>query len=241
MTSNSNKELIKHYDEPEQVLHSLRKLFKTTSFDHSSSPEFELFSDHERQFEEEITKIITEPTMKEYMMRTREEYGSGVARPKFDKDARFELKGQFLKVLCEHTFRGSENEDANEHIETVFEIFDLFTTPDVTQDQPMLCVFPITLIRATTQLNNLSSGINKVNEKVYAAQVGCDLYNGPHYSKDCPLKEEGKTLEEAYYTQFGVPFPQAGRYRAAAPGFCQKDNGNASYQERRQTMEKSLN
>ncbi|GJY74621.1 putative reverse transcriptase domain-containing protein [Tanacetum coccineum] len=23
---------------------------------------------------------------------------------------------------------------------------------------------------------------------------------GPHYTKDCPLKEEGKTLEEAYYT-----------------------------------------
>ncbi|GKD25302.1 hypothetical protein Tco_1231516 [Tanacetum coccineum] len=29
---------------------------------------------------------------------------------------------------------------------------------------------------------------------------------GPHYTKDCPLKEEGKTLEEAYYTQFGAPF-----------------------------------
>ncbi|GKA00767.1 hypothetical protein Tco_0673432 [Tanacetum coccineum] len=34
---------------------------------------------------------------------------------------------------------------------------------------------------------------------------------------DFPLKEEGQTLEEAYYTQFGVPFPNAGRYRAAAP------------------------
>ncbi|GJZ50101.1 hypothetical protein Tco_0604291 [Tanacetum coccineum] len=53
--------------------------------------------------------------------------------------------------------------------------------------------------------------IKKVNEKVYAAQVGYGLCNGPHYTKDCPLKEEGKTLKEAYYTQFGVPFPQAGR------------------------------
>ncbi|GKE69042.1 hypothetical protein Tco_1527114 [Tanacetum coccineum] len=41
---------------------------------------------------------------------------------------------------------------------------------------------------------------------------------GPHYTKDCPLKEEGKTLEEAYYTQFGGPF-QGGGYRAAALGF----------------------
>ncbi|GJV39538.1 hypothetical protein Tco_1417978 [Tanacetum coccineum] len=52
------------------------------------------------------------------------------------------------------------------------------------------------------QLNNLVREIEKVNEKVYAAQVGCEQCKGPHYTKDFPLKEEGKTLEEAYYTQF---------------------------------------
>ncbi|GJS50179.1 hypothetical protein Tco_0600300 [Tanacetum coccineum] len=67
------------------------------------------------------------------------------------------------------------------------------------------------------QLNNLGREIKKVNEKVYAAQVGCEQCKGPHYTKDCPLKEEGKTLEEAYYTQFGGPF-QGGGYRATAPG-----------------------
>ncbi|GJZ88362.1 hypothetical protein Tco_0660144 [Tanacetum coccineum] len=68
----------------------------------------------------------------------------------------------------------------------------------------------------------------------------CESCGGPYYIKDYPLKEEGKTFEEAYYTQFGVPFPQGGRYRAAAPGFYQRDNGNPSYQERRQTMKESL-
>ncbi|GJX22104.1 hypothetical protein Tco_0226549 [Tanacetum coccineum] len=67
------------------------------------------------------------------------------------------------------------------------------------------------------QLNNLGREIKKTNEKVYAAQVGCEQCKGPHYTKDCPLKEEGKTLEEAYYTQFGGPF-QGGGYRATAPG-----------------------
>ncbi|GJW50449.1 hypothetical protein Tco_0091800 [Tanacetum coccineum] len=66
------------------------------------------------------------------------------------------------------------------------------------------------------QLNNLGREIKKVNEKVNAAQVGCEQCKGPHCTKDCPLKEEGKTLEEAYYTQFGGPF-QGGGYRAAAP------------------------
>ncbi|GKC21826.1 hypothetical protein Tco_1023976, partial [Tanacetum coccineum] len=67
------------------------------------------------------------------------------------------------------------------------------------------------------QLNNLGREIKKVNEKVYAAQVGCKQCKGPHYTKDYPQKEEGKTLEEAYYTQFGRPF-QGGGYRATAPG-----------------------
>ncbi|GKE86488.1 hypothetical protein Tco_1560230 [Tanacetum coccineum] len=72
------------------------------------------------------------------------------------------------------------------------------------------------------------------------AQVGYEQCKGPHYTKDCSLKEEGKTLEEAYYTQFGKPF-QGGGYRAAAPGFYQRNNVNLSYQEPRQSMEDTLN
>ncbi|GKC38226.1 hypothetical protein Tco_1050610 [Tanacetum coccineum] len=60
-----------------------------------------------------------------------------------------------------------------------------------------------------------------------------------HYTKDYPLKKEGKTLEEAYYTQFGGPF-QNGGYRATTPGFYQRNNANSSYQERRQSMEDTL-
>ncbi|GJQ98109.1 nucleobase-ascorbate transporter 12 [Tanacetum coccineum] len=66
----------------------------------------------------------------------------------------------------------------------------------------------LTAIQA--QLNNLGREIKKVNKKVYATQVGCELCKGPHYIKDCPLKEEGNTLEEAYYTQFGAAFQPAG-------------------------------
>ncbi|GJZ51565.1 retrotransposon protein [Tanacetum coccineum] len=42
------------------------------------------------------------------------------------------------------------------------------------------------------QLNNLGREIKKVNEKVYAAQVGCELCKGPHYTKDCPQKKKEK-------------------------------------------------
>nr|GEZ48953.1 hypothetical protein [Tanacetum cinerariifolium] len=60
------------------------------------------------------------------------------------------------------------------------------------------------------QFNNLGREIKKVNEKVYAAQVGCKQCKGPHYTKDCPLKEDGKTLKEAYYTQFDVAIRNQG-------------------------------
>ncbi|GJZ68402.1 hypothetical protein Tco_0631642 [Tanacetum coccineum] len=68
---------------------------------------------------------------------------------------------------------------------------------------------------------------------------GTSRTRSPHYTKDFPLKEEGKTIEEAYYTQFGAPF-QGGGYRAIASGFYQRNNANLSYQEQRKSMEDTL-
>ncbi|GKC01880.1 hypothetical protein Tco_0993490 [Tanacetum coccineum] len=94
--------------------------------------------------------------------------------------------------------------------------------------------------KTTAYLNNIGRLIKKVNEKVYAAQVGYEICKGPHYTKDCPQKEEGKTLEEAYYTQFSAPSQPGGQYRAAGPGFYQRNNGNSSYPDRRPSLEESL-
>ncbi|GJY76854.1 zinc finger BED domain-containing protein RICESLEEPER 2-like protein [Tanacetum coccineum] len=85
--------------------------------------------------------------------------------------------------------------------------------------------------------NTLRNGITEHPQK---PEVGCELCKVTHYAKDCPLKEEGNTLEEAYYTQFGAPYQPAGQYRAAGPGFYQRNNGNSSYPDRRQTLEESL-
>ncbi|GKD87529.1 hypothetical protein Tco_1358683, partial [Tanacetum coccineum] len=58
--------------------------------------------------------------------------------------------------------------------------------------------------------------------------------------KILPTKEEGKTLEEAYYTQFGEPYQPGGQYRAVGPGFYQRNNGNSSYPDQRPGLEESL-
>ncbi|GJX69374.1 hypothetical protein Tco_0305101 [Tanacetum coccineum] len=108
---------------------------------------------------EGTTKTMTEPTMEEHMTTTREDYGSGIARLKFDDKANFELKGQILKELRTKTFSGAEDEDPNEHIEKVLEIADLFHIPNVTQDQVMLRAFPMSLTGAASRwLRNEPSG-----------------------------------------------------------------------------------
>ncbi|GKE30127.1 hypothetical protein Tco_1445511 [Tanacetum coccineum] len=172
-------------------------------------------------------------TIEEYMNKNRADYRSGVTRPKINDKNHFELKGQFLKELPDNTFSGSDHEDANEHIEKVLEIVSTDSLPSMGDIQRTIHEMPLTLLNgdAGAQLNNLGREIKKVNEKVYAAQVRYELCKGPHYTKDCPLKEEGKTLKEAYYTQFGVHFQQGGQYRAAATGFYQRNNANPSYQE----------
>ncbi|GKA79584.1 putative reverse transcriptase domain-containing protein [Tanacetum coccineum] len=114
-----------------------KKLFKTLSLDKSRSPEYNLFSDLEENSKEEVAETMAE-TMEQYMSKTRADYGSGIARPKIDDKDHFELKGQFLKELRDNTFSSSDHEDANEHIEKVLEIVDLFYVPNITQDQIML-------------------------------------------------------------------------------------------------------
>ncbi|GKC46731.1 retrovirus-related pol polyprotein from transposon TNT 1-94, partial [Tanacetum coccineum] len=84
---------------------------------------------------------------------------------KIDDKNHFELKGHFLKELRDNTFSGSDHEDANEHIEKVLEIVDLFHVPNITHNQIMLRVFPMSLTRATSRwLRNKPSGSIKTWE-----------------------------------------------------------------------------
>ncbi|GJR61687.1 reverse transcriptase domain-containing protein [Tanacetum coccineum] len=236
MTRSSTNELFTPYKEPEREFRSSRRHFKSLSLDELRSPDFNLFSDQEYSEEEEAEAMAE--TMEQYMSKTRTDYGSGVARPKIEEKDSFELKDQFLKELRENTFSGSDNEDANEHIENVLEIVNLFHVPNITEvilfynglDVPTRQILDSRDVVPTktaadakkaiqemaeysqkwhnrtsrgrstetsnglaaiqAQLNNLGREIRKVNEKVYAAQVGCEQCKGPHYTKDCPLKEE---------------------------------------------------
>ncbi|GKC20779.1 hypothetical protein Tco_1022929 [Tanacetum coccineum] len=90
--------------------------------------------------EEEVMEIMAE-TMEQYMSKTQADYRSRVARPKIEDKDNFKLKGQFLKELRTNTFSSSYHEDANEHIDKVLEIVDLFHIPNITIDQEVVLFY----------------------------------------------------------------------------------------------------
>ncbi|GJS92008.1 hypothetical protein Tco_0774644, partial [Tanacetum coccineum] len=60
MTKSSTKELFIPYKEPEREFRSSRRLFKTLSLDESRSPMFDLLSNLEEYFEEEVAETMAE-------------------------------------------------------------------------------------------------------------------------------------------------------------------------------------
>ncbi|GKA52914.1 putative reverse transcriptase domain-containing protein [Tanacetum coccineum] len=126
-------------------------------------------------------------TIEQYMSKTRADYGSGVARPKIEDKDNFEIKGQFLKELCTNTFSGSDHEDANEHIEKVLEIVDLFHIPNITIDQVMLRAFPMSLTRVASRwLRNERTGSITTWDGLKTKFL--NIY--------CPLARTAKKMEE---------------------------------------------
>ncbi|GJW59941.1 hypothetical protein Tco_0109276 [Tanacetum coccineum] len=161
------------------------KHFKTLNFDELRSPDFDSNSNQEYS-EEEVAKTMAE-TMEQYMSKTRADYGSGVARPKIEDKDNFELKGQFLKELRTNTFSGSDHEDANEHIEKVLEIVDLFHIPNITIDQVMLRAFPMSLTGAASRwLRNEPTG----------SITTWDGLKTKFLNKYCPPARTAKKMEE---------------------------------------------
>ncbi|GKC64365.1 hypothetical protein Tco_1096963 [Tanacetum coccineum] len=130
---------------------------------------------------------MMDPTMEEYMTKTRTDYGSGFAHPKIDDKVNFEIKGQFLKELCDNTFSGSDHEDHNEHIDKVLEISDLFHIPDTNVYQVMLQAFPMSLTGAANRW---------LRNKPCGSIANWETLKKKFLSKYCPPARTAKKIEE---------------------------------------------
>nr|GEU93434.1 hypothetical protein [Tanacetum cinerariifolium] len=106
--------------------------------------------------------------------------------PEFDQI--FDLEEQSEEEeLCDNIISGSEHEDANEDIEKVLEIVDLFHIPKITQDQIMLRAFPVSLTGATSRwLRNQPLG----------SITTWEILKTKFLNKYCPPARTAKKTEE---------------------------------------------
>ncbi|GKE96773.1 hypothetical protein Tco_1581628 [Tanacetum coccineum] len=69
------------------------------------------------------------------------------------------------------------------------------------------------------------------------ALVGCQICEGPHLDKDCPLNEEVKQVEELRYGEFGRTTPfngnNKGKFRVGPPCYYTKTDNRPLYGEKR--------
>ncbi|GJT89953.1 hypothetical protein Tco_1078798 [Tanacetum coccineum] len=100
------------------------------------------------------------------------------------------------------------------------------------------------LAALVNKLDNLGRDMKKLKESVHAIQVGCQICEGPHLDKDCPLNEEVKQVEEVRYGEFGrtMPFNESngGKFRVGPPGYYTETDNRTPYGERRQNLEELL-
>ncbi|GJU31150.1 reverse transcriptase domain-containing protein [Tanacetum coccineum] len=102
-------------------------------------------------------------------------------------------------------------------------------------------------IGSSSSKDGLAALVNKLDNlrrDMKKLKVGCQIYEGPHLDKDCPLNEEVKQVEEVRYGEFGRTMlfngSNGGKFRVGPPGYYTKIDNRPPYAERRQSLEELL-
>ncbi|GKE28920.1 hypothetical protein Tco_1444304 [Tanacetum coccineum] len=93
----------------------------------------------------------------------------------------------------------------------------------------------------TNKLDSLGRDIKKLKKSVHGIKVGFEICEGMHLTKECPLKVEGKVVEEVKYGEFGRPFQGSGgngaRYRAGPQGYYTRLDNHPPFGEKKTSLE----
>ncbi|GKD13042.1 hypothetical protein Tco_1197449, partial [Tanacetum coccineum] len=90
---------------------------------------------------------MTERTLGEYRMEVRADYGSNTTTPGFNKNAKFKLGDEFLKILRDNAFNGTNGDDVVNHTAKILGILELIKIPNDVLNQLRLNVFPLSLTK----------------------------------------------------------------------------------------------
>nr|GEU95252.1 hypothetical protein [Tanacetum cinerariifolium] len=212
MTRSSTKELITLFENPERVFRSNMRRFETPGLVNSRSPEFNLFSNtfrRKRNFRNYNGNngAISEqdPNFMKILLAVQNLKMQKVLEivDLFHVPEEVILFYNRLDVLTKQILdsKGAVPTKTAADVKVVIQEMAEYSQKwhNGTSSKTKSTETFDGLVAIQAQLNSLGREIKKVNDKVYASQVECELCKGPHYTKDCLLKEEGKTLEKAYY------------------------------------------
>nr|GEU81064.1 zinc knuckle CX2CX4HX4C [Tanacetum cinerariifolium] len=189
-------------------------------------------------------------TMKQYLALSREKQAPNMVKPEIRDNVNFENKSQFMRELRKDTFFENKNEDAHDHVDRVLNIIRAVNTWDLFNKafiQRNISNNSNTdgLAVIVSKLDNLGRDMKKLKENVHAIQVGCQICEGPHLDKECPLNEEVKQLEEVKYREFRyfAPFNRSNgaKFRMGPPRYYTRTNNRPPYWEKRPSLEKLMN
>ncbi|GJS61215.1 hypothetical protein Tco_0655999 [Tanacetum coccineum] len=137
---------------------------------------------------------------------------------------------------------------AHEHVQKVLKIVDMFSIPNVSHDAIMLRVFPITLMGEAKRWKDKLHAMMIVTSYILEKNLtfrggGYDNCEGMHQTKECPLSDEGGTIKEVKYGEFGKPFPSndgnEARYRVGVLGYYIRVENRPPFGEKKPSLEET--
>ncbi|GKD74472.1 zinc knuckle CX2CX4HX4C containing protein [Tanacetum coccineum] len=145
------------------------------------------------------------------------------------------LKKAFIQRYCPPSMTAKQLEDIHnfkqEGDESLYQAWERSSSKDG-------------LAALVNKLDNLGRDMKKLKESVHAIQVGCQICEGPHLDKDCPLNEEVKQVKEVRYGEFRRTSPfngnNGGKFHVGPPRYYTKTDNRPPYGERRQSLEELL-
>nr|GEX67624.1 hypothetical protein [Tanacetum cinerariifolium] len=179
-------------------------------------------------------------TMEQYLALNRGNHAPSVVKPEIRGNVNFEIKSQIMRELRKDAFFENKNDNAHEHVEQVLDIVSLFNILGVSHDVVMLRVFLVTLTGAAKRwVDRLPLGTVDSWDLLKKSFI----QRGAHLNKDCPLKKEVKSIEEAKYGEFGLPSPfsNGAKYRVGPPGYYTRMDNHPPIGEKRPSLEELMN
>ncbi|GKD97914.1 hypothetical protein Tco_1381811, partial [Tanacetum coccineum] len=208
--------------------------------------------------------------MEQYLALSRENQAPGVFKQEIRGHVNFEIKSQFMRELRENTFSKIKNKDAHDHVDRVLNILldSQGPIPGMTPTQALTEILTMTdhsqkwhdgtssrnissssntdgLAAVISKLDKLGRDMKKLKENVHAIQVGCQICEGPHIDKECPLNKEVKQVDEVKYGEFGPPAPFNGssgaKFRVGPPGYYTRTDNQTSSREKKPNLVEMIN